>query len=1015
MKIWDLSIKKPVTVLMGLVCILLLGSISLYKLKLAFLPKVDFPFMFIQVIYPNQSPDHLEREVTRPLEEGLATIKGVKKVSSETTADEVRLFVEFSWGMTLDLIRLVLGLKVEEIKPKLPEGIRHIGIYSFNSEDIPVVQARISAPGIDLSENYDLLEKRIKQKVERIPGVAKVDLGGVLPKEVSIELKLDKINQHMVDVGQIITVLSQDNVTLSAGKIKTNGLVYNLRSQGKIKSLQEFENLRVSEGVLLKDVAEVLYEEPPIGYRRHLDGSKALALEVQKESTANTVEVATAVSDLLMGEIAEDPLLKGISLFVWQDQAEEITSSLNGLLKSGLYGALFAVLVLFFFLRRLSATVIVSVAIPISVIGAFIFLYAFGQTLNILTMMGLMLAVGMLVDNAVVVLESIYHKSLEGKTAVDATREGTREVVIALIAATTTTVIVFLSLVIADDNELGVWLASIGLTIAITLTISLIVSTTVIPLFTSKFLRRLKSGRKPKPLRIIGGYCRLLEGSMRHPWWAGLVLLCLVISIFLPASQLSKFKGTSHRNERMFIEYEFHDFFFLSDVEGVANQVEAFFETKREEWGIKSIYTWMVENEATTILTFKNRDMPFKRFKEIRHFIREGLPKIGGVSFVFDDNEDDSSQALAVQLFGPDTKTLKDTGEQIARLIADMPGLFDLRSGEPNNKKELQVSVDRDQANLYGVNPEIISQIFGFTLGGTNLPRFQNGDRETDVSLGLRLEDRSTIEDISGIVLENGVKLGSVAHFEFKERPSMIRRVDRKAHHRVTGTYEGDDYEAMQSEIEDRLNTYPFPAGVSWSWSDRVMKDSEEEMAMLLNLVLALILVYLVMASLFESLTQPLMILVTILFSAVGAFWFLFITRSEMDVMAMIGMMILIGIVVNNGIILMDRFNQLYRGGIPLEEALLRGAQERIRPILMTASTTVIGLVPMAIGNAGIGGGYYYPLARCVIGGLTVSTLLTLIGLPVIVILSRRSKLAVFRAVHWVKQKFSVRQAVPGS
>lgn len=988
MKIYELSVKKPVTVFMGLVCVLVLGLLSYRQLKLSFLPNVDFPRMFVNVSYPNQNPILLEREVTKPLEEALSTIKGLKKIRSSTSADSVTVVLEFAWGMELDLIRLDVGLKLEEVKPQLPTEIRHIGLFSFDSQDIPVVEARISAPGIDLSENYDLLERHIKQKIERIPGVAQCELGGVMPKEVYIELLLDKINAHQVDVGVIINALAQDNINLASGKIKAKGLVFNVRSKGKIESLEEFENLAINQqGLLLKDVANIRYEEPPIGYRRHLDGSKALALTVFKESTANTVDVANAVNAMIENDIALDPLLKGISLFVWQDQAKEITNGLDGLSRAGLYGALFAVLILFLFLRRLSATLIIATAIPISVIGAFIAMYAFGHTLNVLTMMGLMLAVGMLVDNAVVVLESIYAKSQEGASAAEATVEGTREVIVALIAATSTTMIVFLSLVVSDNNEISVWLGAIGLTICITLAMSLLVSTTVIPLFASKLLKRTQLTRKTKKLWLIAGYERLLDWSLRHRILTGLFLIGLVVTAAVPFSKLDQFAGTSFKTGQLFISYELHDFFFLSDAEKVVDQVEAYLEENRERWGLASIYSYMQENLAQTTLKFENEHQPFERYKEIRKEIREGLPEIAGVGFIFEDDDSQSSQSISIQLFGTDTDQLQEVGKQVETLLEDVPGLFDMRSGERSNKKELQVSVDREKANQYGIKPQNISEIFGFTLGGTNLPRYQNGDRETDVSLGLRLQDRASIEDISELRIGPGIKMGSLAEFKFADRPEQISRVDRKAHLSVRATYEGDAYDKMLKDVEARMNDMALPAGVSWSWNRRILQEQNEMSSMLLNMLLALILVYLVMASLFESVVQPMAIMLTLPFSFVGVGWLLFFTKTDYNLMAIIGSMILVGIVVNNGIIMMDRINQLRAAGMDIQAAVRQGASDRIRPILMTASTTIIGLIPMAIGNSGIGGAYYFPLARTVIGGLGSATVLTLIGLPAIILL----------------------------
>ncbi|CAM2005147.1 efflux RND transporter permease subunit [Acanthopleuribacter pedis] len=987
MKLWDLSVKKPVTVLMAIVCLLVLGGISLQRLKLAFLPKVDFPGIWVMASYPNYNPLILEREVTKKLEEGLSTIKGVRKVSSSTSADNVRVRLEFDWGMELDLVRLEVGLKLEEIKPELMEGLRFIEIHSFNTDEIPVIQGRISAPGIDLSENYDLLEKHIQQKIERIPGVAKVELGGVLPKEVSIDLRLDKIKEHDVDVGEVVRNLSRDNLNLSAGKVHANGLTYNIRGQGKIVDLEQFGETRVNaQGMRLKDIAEIYYEEPPIGYKRHLDGAAALAIEVYKESNANTVDVSTQVNHIINTEIAEDPVLDGITLLVWGDQGEDITSGLQGLTEAGYYGAFFAVFVLFLFLRRLDATLVVATAIPISIVGSFLFLYAFGFTLNILTMMGLMLAVGMLVDNAVVVLESIYQKYMDGLDPVEATREGTREVIVALIAATMTTVIVFLSLVFADDNELGVWLSSIGLTICITLGLSLLVSTTAIPLFASKLLGKHRGKEQVKNPFFMKYYAGILNWSLRHPIMTAIGMIVIILSVGFPATQLDRFKGTSGKTNRLFFRYEYQDYFFLSESEKVVNQVEAFLETKREEWEVESIYSYMEANVGQTTINFEDEHMPVERFREIRKQLREELPDIAGVKFLIGDDDEEGGMAIRVQLFGTETEILKETGERVAALMRDIEGLEDIRNGEKANQKELRVTIDREKANELGVTPAQVAETFGFTLRYQYLPRFQVGERETDVTFGLSIKDRAYIHQVEQIPMGQGVRLGSIAKFEFVDRPDSIRRVDRKAHHVVRATYEGKSPQEAWDAIEARLDNFDFPAGVTWSKSNRLIEDEQEMNDLAINVLLALLLVYLVMASLFESLIQPLMIFSTIVFSLVGVGWCLFLTQTEFQVMAGIGVLILIGIVVNNGIIMMDRINQYTEKGWVLKEAVRQGALDRIRPILMTASTTIIGLIPMAVGNSSLGGGYYFPLARTVIGGLASSTLLTLVGLPLIIL-----------------------------
>jgi len=987
MKLWDLAVRRPVTLLMALISLLVLGLVSLSQLKLAFLPQVDFPAMWVVASAPDQNPQILEREVTRVLEEGLGSLRGITRISSETSADSAQIRLDFAWGMELDLIRLELGLRIEELKPQLPDFVRQVQIYSFNTADMPVVEGRISAEGIDLSENYDLLEERIKRPIEALPGVARVELGGVLPREVSIELRLDRILEHQVDVGPVIERLSRDNIALAGGQVRETGLVYNLRSLGRIQSLEEFASLPINDqGLRLSDIADIRYEEPPIDIRRHLDGHKALALLVYKESSANTVEVARSVNRLIRQDIDADPVLQGISLIVWGDQAKEITSGLRGLSESGVLGALFAVVILYLFLRQFRATLIIACSIPVSIIGTFIFFRFFGFTLNILTLMGLMLAVGMLVDNAVVVLESIFQKKLQGLSAVEATKEGTREVLTALIASTTTTMVVFLSLVVSEKNELSVWLSSIGLTICFTLGVSLLVSITIIPLFTSRLLRGRFTERKTGAGRLMTLYSRLLDTSIAHPRWTSAGMLVILLLSFVPFPMLGRFKGTGVKTDRLMIRYQVHDFFFLGEMEAAVNQVEAWLETQRQDLGLASIYSYMMENEAGTILTFADADMSQETFRAIRKSLREGLPQLGGISFILDDDRQESGNQVRLQLFAADAESIAAVQPQIIQALQGIEGLFDLRRGGSSPGKELQVHILRDEAAAYGVTPEQIAQVFGFTLGGTYLPRFVAGDREREVSLGLRLQDRATMEDVARIPIARDIPLAAVARFSFEEQPGRLERVDRKTFGSILGSYEGENLKSVMTEIEGRLAHFSFPAGVSWSWSERILEEENKMQGLLLNLALALFLVYLVLACLFESFVQPLLIFCTIFFSLFGVSWLLLLTGTEFGIMAGIGMLILLGIVVNNGIMMMDHINHLRRTGLELTEAVRLGAKERIRPILMTAATTVIGMLPMALGQSAIGDGYYFPLARTVIGGLTSSTLLTLVGLPWIIL-----------------------------
>ncbi|MFQ5946769.1 MAG: efflux RND transporter permease subunit, partial [Anaerolineae bacterium] len=367
MNLPKLAVDRPITATMALVSVLVVGGIALFRLPLAYLPEVDAPFIGVDIPYPNSNPSQVEREITKPVEEVLSTLQGVKKLHAESTADGAQFWCEFDWGQELDIVRMQVSEKMDQIEPSLPDGIGEIRIFSFNTNSMPVIQGRIASEGVDLSQNYDLLESRVLNPIRRVPGVARVDLDGVAPRELYIDLILDKVKEHRIDIGRLARQLQSAGTNVVLGQVDEGGLRYTARSLGTFETVEAISQLVISEqGLRLGEIAQVTYEEPLIAWGRHLDGNPAIALEVFKESTANTVEVVRAVNQVLGDEIDRDPLLQGISVFVWEDQADEITSGISGLRTAGLIGALLAVLSLYFFLRRLDSTLIVSLSIPFS-------------------------------------------------------------------------------------------------------------------------------------------------------------------------------------------------------------------------------------------------------------------------------------------------------------------------------------------------------------------------------------------------------------------------------------------------------------------------------------------------------------------------------------------------------------------------------------------------------------------------------------------------------------------------
>ncbi len=993
MNLPSLAVRRPITTVMILVSILVVGGIALVRMPLAYLPQVDIPFIAVQIPYPNSNPTQIEKEITKPVEEVLATLSGVKQLRSTSTADSAEFVMEFTWGHDLDVTRMQVSEKMDQVKADLPAGIGEIIIFSFNTNDIPAVQARVSAKGVDLSESYDLLESRIINPLRRVPGVARVDLGGVAPKEINIDLVLDKVKEHRVDIGSLIQRLQGAASNMVLGQVDQGGLRYTARVIGNFGSLDAIKSFAVDErGLKLSDIAEVTYEEPPIGFGRHLDRDFAIALDVYKESTANTVDTVHAVMDVIHNEIGADPLLEGIEVFVWEDQADEILKGINGITQGGAIGGLLAVLTLYFFFRRLDSTLIVSLSIPFSIIAACGVMYFMGKSLNVLSMMGLMVGVGMLVDNAIVVLESIDRRHRDEQDRLKSALEGTSQVVLAVTASTATTLIVFLPLIVGASNDLTTWLGEVGIAICLALTCSLFSSLTLIPLASAHFLR----AKKPVPVKSVAWmeerYARVLGWTLRHRLASFFILIGVMgigmTPFFAGMVESAIFTGTV--NKRLRIQCEFHDFHYKSEAEKVITQLEEYLYAHRDEFLVDKVYSYYAENRAESTVVLTRQDLSDDAIKELRKKIREGFPEIPGVKLSFDEDADEGGEStfFAVKFFGQDAGVLMKLTEEMERRLDTLDDVQDISTSFKRGRQEIQVSVDRDKALSMGLSPQDVSNIFSFTLGGVRLRRFNAGEKEVETWLSLRLEDRENLDDLRKLqfIGDGGrpVQLSDIATFQIVRRSEEIERENRKVRSSVWATYEGKKWDETRKEIESLANSLDMPTGYAWSWNDRILEQDQQTAQMGMNFLLALVLVYLVMAALFESLAQPFAILFSIPFALPGAAWALALTGTPFNLMGQIGLLILMGIVVNNGIVLLDRVNQYRAQGQSREESIMNAGRDRLRPILMTAGTTIVGLVPMAVGGSTVGGLFYFPLARVVMGGLASSSLLTLLALPYI-------------------------------
>jgi HAE1 family hydrophobic/amphiphilic exporter-1 len=980
------ALRNPVTAGMVLLSVFVLGALSVPRLPLAFLPEVDFPQIEVTIPYPNALPAQVEEEIARPAEEALATLSGIRRISSYSSSNQATISIEFNWGVDIGPLRAEAREKLDRIRDQLPADVDLIQVQSQRSSDIPVLECRIAAER-DLSRDYELLNRHVADPLRRVPGVAKVELYGVDPPQVRVDFHRAALERHRLDAGQVLERLDASNRSLSAGRLENADESWALRVVNQFGSLDEIRALPVNDqGVRLGDVATIALAEPDLDYARHLDLSRAIGLNVVKESGANTVDVSRRGRKVL-DEIKNDPMLAGIQFLTFTDQGRDIEDSIRGLLEAGLIGAVLAVAVLFLFLRNVVTVAVVGMAIPFSLFAAAALLYATGRTLNILSMMGLMLAVGMLVDNAVVVLESIYRKRQAGQGSLRAALEGSREVLPAVIAATGTSIIVFLPLVLGGRTEITTWIGEVGRTIIFTLLCSLFLSLTAIPLLLGRLIPHAPSPQPGLVEKLGRAHQRVLRWTLAHrPLTAGLALLVFATAI-LPFMPVDKSAFTGTKVEGVGLEYEFADNCNKDVVERYVTAVETWLYARRDSMNARSVYSYMTHNSAFTRVYLAPGHMDDRGASELKKYLRGRLPELPGLKLKIDDRDGGGGASrLAVRVFGDPGPRLDQLSQEVERRLGLVAGVADVRQGNDKGSQQVEMSVDRDRAAAYGLGTSEVANAVALFFRGRPMSRFRGPEGEVQVVARLAEEDRSSLDQLRTLELAGdsgtAVPLGSLASFRQVMTPQTIQRQQRRAVAVVAGSVDPQKAGQVRKDVERTLNAMSFPSGYSWSFGAGFEEEDQTQKEMLINLLLALALVYLVMAALFESLLHPFAIMLALPFAFVGIAWICFLTGSPFNLMSQIGLLILVGIVVNNGIVLIHHVHQLRERGVERTEAILAGARDRLRPILMTTLCTILGLVPLAIGRTGVGDVLYFPLARTVIGGLAAATVLTLVLVP---------------------------------
>jgi len=1010
MNLSEYSMKRPVTVIVIMLIFLTIGIISFTQLPLELMPEISFPMLMVYASYPSSSPKEVERTITRPLEDILATLENLKTLSSTSDADSSRIFIEFDSKTNMDLASMEIREKIDQIRVNLPDDLERVYIRRWSTSDRPVIRFNFYVPG-DAETNSFLAENIIKPKLERVEGVANVDIRGILEKQLRIDINPDYFYTSRVRLYDIIDTLNSNNVNISAGHIIDDEEKFLLRVKGELKEIDQLATLPINDqGLRIKDVATVTYDYPEKERYFWLNGQEALGFRVYKASDANVVEVCNQVRRV-MGELQESEKdLSDMVIRFYRDSSEDIKDSIRSLVLSGVIGGIFAILVLLFFLRKIRSTLIISVAIPIAIVFTFSFIYLFREwvdssiTINIISLSGLMMAVGMLVDNSIVVLENIFRLRQEkGYSAFQAALEGSREVSVAVAASTLTTLVVFVSIGFISDSFFAKMMSNFALSISLALVASLIVALTFIPLAGSRLLVGRTRKKAAWLVWLTALYERIISFSIRN-WKTKLVILsgaALVIfsavymlshieQSFMPPSEERELEITvmtpgNYSKENMVELYTTLNRIVEENKEAFAvDNYTCYFDVTRVRRG-------RFYGEVELNLLEEGPSV-----SEIKSRILELFPQKPGVKYEFGHmrHRGGFSGGISIELQGKDFAVLETLADRVIAQVQDIDIVEDISTDLEGGSTHLTVNINRQRAKNLGIDSRSIARTIQSSLSERPIGKFKTENKEIDIILRLRKRSGLDQEDIKNlnIMTENRdrIPLAAISEFNFEEGTSAIQKENKKSRLRIDINTTTQGMKEISQVVSEKMKQIEFPPGYSWSFGKSFRRFRESQESSNMAIILALVFIYIIMASLFESFIHPFTILLTVPLAIFGVALFFTVFGITMNTTSMLGLLTLFGIVVNNGIILIDHIKNLRLKGLDKNEAIVQAGKDRMRPIIMTAITTIFGILPMALPVMlpGVFTGLsrraqmWAPISVAIVGGLSTSTFFTLIFMP---------------------------------
>lgn len=1041
------AVNHPVTVLMVVATFIGLGIISWHMLPLDFTIKLEFPFLRCFIPYAGASPEQVEKEVAIPAEGEFLTIPGLRRITCRSDGGGCYIGLEFDWNTNMRLAAAELRDRIERLKLKLPQEIEHIFVRKFGSQQWAIIRFALFR-GENDTELGQLARTLVYNRLMRVEGIAEVRVSGSSDEEVKVEFDQDALGSLSLPLPSVISALQTTNLNLSLGELIDADNKLFIRAQDELSRPKELEDVVVGPNTLrLKDIADVKVEIPPDYGSFTIDGKRAVFVEILKESEANIVDACDAVKKELAA-LLKDPELEGVNVLMFEDKSEHIRFAIGGLLDSGTYGLLLSLIVIFLFLLRIRATLLVAIATPISLMASFIFMYYRGMTINIVTIGALVIALGMLVDDAIVVMENIQRHNQAGGDRKDNAVKGASEVAMAVLSSTVTTIVVFIPVFYLESGELSLGMREFAGPVSVALMASLLVSLTVIPLGQSRIRPRAQHPLAHAMGRIatrifpwMGRAATTIES--RHPlnhlvaWYRATVgwvldhklpsimfvsaLVAATVLIPYPRVGIRQMPELDMREVQITVQFDRN-----MDRKAAADlfkTLAANVETLREKVGIKHVYVdYSTSGGVIRAYLYRLQDLaPGETFAyttdEVRDIFSQVFPqKIPGATLSFGVAQGgiSSARSATVTIRGDDASVVAEYANRFKMLAEQLPNVSEVRTDEETAQDELQLDIDESLAFQAGVNPLSVARTVDFALRGIQLPYIKKQGRELPVRAQFASEDRKTKEslDTLGLVGTGGklVPLSNIAKMERASVPPALYRENGKSRALVTVSSTDADMASLMRNIDTLTERFELPRGYT---IDHGQELSELERSMRnyrQALIMALALIYLVMAASFESIVLPFSVLTTVPMGFVGIFWTVYLTNTPMDTVSFIGAILMCGVIVKNGIVIVDHINQLRLQGMERRLAVVTAGVHRFRPVIMTALTTILGCLPLAIGT-GEQNDALHGLGRSMVGGLAGGTFLTLLVVPLFYVLIDDFQAWVGHYLHGLGQLITHRPA----